>query len=516
MALKVASFSMTGGLTVDRQAQGVPPDTWTGATNIDFRDGIAHRAKGYATIGGACSVCAPLSLVAMNAGESYLLASAASYLFYAGNPYAGAPQKIGRVVTSTATHFDESPVAWVAAPAYAGVYSSGLMNGVPYFSHPGYSPVDRRAGAPFAVIPDWAATFAAGQGPLALRNYLEFYFALGMVVGGTNSDPDIVNWSGRAAARTTPAVWTPAAGNAAGNTILAGGGDLVDAVPLGDTLMIYKRRSIWAARYIGGNYIFDFKRVVQGVGALGTNCVAAVGGQHYFLTEDDVMVWNGSGTPVSLLAGKVRKLIVGQSYSANYQTSFLIHMPRQDEIWACIPTAGASYPNRAIVINLVTGQCGVRTLVRITHGTYQREKTNVLSGLVGETVLAYHDSSAASAGLILQMDNADQVNGTDITSTILREKLDFSAPGLGKKVRWVRPWVEPTSGSPPITVSVGGTMRPDTTVSYTGTGTYTPGTSDKVDVSADGRYLSFSFSAASGVGWSIPGFDVGYELGGAE
>ena len=519
MALKVASFPMTGGLCQDRMAVGVSPDVWTDGSNIDFREGLAHRAKGMTNIGGNCNICSPRHLLAWNGGENYLLGNAASELIYAGTPYAGAILKIGRAQTSTATHADGTPAAWVAGPAVVGQWTGGITRGSPYLSHPGYPPVHLYGGggALFITMPDWVATFGAGVGAIAMRHYLEFYVALGLRTGTPLYDPDVVNWSARGAGLVPPAAWNPLPTNAAGNAYLPGGGTLVDAAPLGQALMIYKQRSIWAMRYVGGNYIFDIKQVVGGIGALSQNCIAVVGNTHYILTQDDFMSWNGTGDPVSVIDGKVKTALLGQITDDNYANCFVTYLPRQREVWACYAGGGGTYPNRAVVLDLSTGYCGIRSFENLTHAAYQRELTATLTGKIGDTVFAYHDSAASPNGRFGQVETADtQLGSGAVTTSLSREQLDLGAPAVKKKVRWLRPWVDTGGGSPTVSCSVAATDTPDATPNFTSVKTFTPGTTDKIPVMADGRYISVRFTTAAGNGWTISGFDLGYELGGQE
>jgi hypothetical protein len=513
---KIASFRMTGGLNADVLPALVPPESWTDLTNMTFRNGVATGVPGYAGYGGVMTVAKPEHLVAMNGGESFLLGLAPTLVFAAGDPQAAIVNKvIEQIQPGIAAHAAATPAAWAGvAPGQAGQWTGGVMNGVPYFNHPGYSPVDMRAGVPFAILPGWAAAFGAGNGTMALRDYREFYVALGLGAVGI-VDHDVVNWSARAAPTTTPAVWLPAAGNAAGNAFMPGGGDMVDACPLGDTLVVYKRRAIWTLRYVGGNYIFDAQRALQGVGALSQNCIVAVGRQHVFLTEDDVLQWTGAGSPSSLLDGKGRKLIAGVINEANSRNAFVLHLPRQHEIWACFPGSGQTYAGSVIVFDLQSGHVGKRTLLTTTHGTFVRERTAVGPGIYGQTFLAYNSGASS---VLAQVDSGNlAVSGAALGSIAVRRGLDFGAPGRVKTVRWVRPWVTtPGGGAVGINCSAIGSQRPDESPAFPSATQYLTGTSDKVDLFAQGRFLSFSFQATSAGAWTLAGFDVGYELGAEE
>lgn len=508
--MPVQSFRMTGGTNLDVLAALVPPDTWTGAVSTVFRDGLATRVNGYAGVGGVLTTALPRHLVAWNHGESFLLGAAPTLVFAAGDPQAAVVNSvIESIEPSTSTHAVQTPGAWVGvAPTDAGQWTGGIMNGVPYFNHPGYQPVDFRAGTPFATLPDWNATFP-GQRCIALRHFREFYVALGLGTTGI-FDKDRVNWSARAAVTTTPAVWTPAAANAAGNAELSGGGDLVDALPLGNVLMLYKRRAIWTMRYVGGNYIFDFQTAVEGRGALSQNCVVAVGQNHVFLTDDDVLSWPGAGSPQSILTGKARRVLGQFSGATGWENSFLLYMPRQNEVW--ILSNDVTYSPKVFVVDLGTGNIGRRTLTKITHGVWVRD-TPASIKTTGQMVLAFRDGAASAIAPV------DGVSGTQmsvaITNSVTRDALDFGKPDLVKKVQWIRPHVDAVGGTA-MNVYCAGTLGPDDAISYGSAQVFTVGTTDKVDFLTSGRYIHIKFESTSGVTWVLPGFDVGYALAGQE
>jgi hypothetical protein len=264
-------------------------------------------------------------------------------------------------------------------------------------------------------------------------------------------------------------------------------------------------------RYVGGNYIFDFQTASEGRGALSQNCVVVVGGQHVFLSDDDVLSWSGAGSPVSLLTTKARQLLGGLSGVTGWENSYLLYMPRQNEIWIC-NTQSAIFSQAVLVVDLATGHIGYRSLSRVPHGVWVRD-THTTIKTTGQMVLAYNNGAASALA------PAEQAVGTQmgdvIGNSVSRDGLDFGQPDKVKLVQWVRPHLDATAGIA-INVYVAVTQGPEDAVSYGTPQVFTAGTTDKVHFLKSGRFIHLKFEGVSGLSWQLPGFDVGYVLGGQE
>ena len=74
-------------------------------------------------------------------------------------------------------------------------------------------------------------------------------------------------------------------------------GAILDGLALRDTLQIYKEDAIYAATYTGrgfANLIFNFRLVSATHGLYARNCVADIGGRHFFVGDGDIFLYDGT------------------------------------------------------------------------------------------------------------------------------------------------------------------------------------------------------------------------------
>lgn len=65
-------------------------------------------------------------------------------------------------------------------------------------------------------------------------------------------------------------------------------------LPLGDTLAIYSERTVTLAQFVGDPFIFAFRNVISGTGAIAHRAIADFGDRHEFLGRDSQYVFDGS------------------------------------------------------------------------------------------------------------------------------------------------------------------------------------------------------------------------------
>src|SRR3546814_9186284 len=59
--------------------------------------------------------------------------------------------------------------------------------------------------------------------------------------------------------------------------------EIIDGLSLRDSFIIYAKNEVWTMDYIGGNYLFRWRKIYDKVGILNQNCVVQVDGLHYVL-----------------------------------------------------------------------------------------------------------------------------------------------------------------------------------------------------------------------------------------
>lgn len=134
-------------------------------------------------------------------------------------------------------------------------------------------------------------------------------------------------------------------------------GILMDALPLGSTMYLYKEASIWKMRFVGGQSIFDIGQSswITTAGLLGQRCVCVTGDgtKHVLATQDDI-IWHNGNNVQSILNKRQRRRLQNEIDTVNFFQSFIFPNPFNNEVWFCYPSSGNTYPNKALILNYKT------------------------------------------------------------------------------------------------------------------------------------------------------------------
>lgn len=107
--------------------------------------------------------------------------------------------------------------------------------------------------------------------------------------------------------------WTPAQGGPTTGRLVAVEGPIRAAQTLGDYVVAYKARGIFLGSFVGGDAQWQWTLVLGGdAGAVGQDAVCDIGGAHFFVSEDDFWLFDGT-RPVSIGEGVVRRWFIDNS-----------------------------------------------------------------------------------------------------------------------------------------------------------------------------------------------------------
>jgi len=495
------------GVNVDVPAVAVDLGAWTGARNMLPREGM-ERAGGEKVAYGT-PIGAPRHhfSATSNAGGHV-------WVYGSDLPAIG--------VTDGQTHIDITPTGYVTPTAGAlSPWTSGVINQIPVINSIGNPPVywDRQyTAAPAATLPGWpSGTFAN-----AIRAYRYHLIAL-----GTSADPDLVMWSDRAPAGTLPATWAPAPTNEAGSgNVGVGGGVLLDGARLGSRFMVYKSNQCFELDYVGGTQVMTLHPLFP-IGAWSRNCIATLGGLHCVLGDSDVIAHDGS-TYQSIASGLVRRTVIRALATDTRTVAFVAADPLMGELWVCLPEAGSTWPNYALVWSRVTGKWGIRELAyqasHIEGGdaalSVQSNTWDADSQVWDLDFSVWDASSGAASNLALVassvvqsafyvLDSGDlRYDGGPIPWRLERAGLDCGDESLTKVLTRVRLELKAPSGGI-VQVRGGGQMNADDAIVYSAPVQWDPLTSDTVPIFARGRYLSILLEGSQA---SAPPVVTGFTL----
>lgn len=502
---KLLRFRPTKGIASDTPAHELGPDYYSTGGNVIFRPGFARRVGGSREVYGTLPVDVLHMLNARIDTTNF-------WLFFGED-------EVHALETSNSS--DVTPASGLTVVDQPWQYASTLLNGVPVFTN-GFEAPQYWAGnlvTPFDSLPDWPATTVC-KSIAAFRFHL---FALDIDGPGGHFENQ-VKWSDAAEPGAVPAAWTPAADNEAGDAILGDTpGPAQCAVPLRGSLLIYKRSSMYAADYIGGNDVFSFRTLFTSSGALTRRAVCDVNGEHFVVTDGDIILTDGTNRR-SVGQSRMREFLFGQLDQDNYENLFSIYHRAKGEVLVCFPEAGAQHATLALVYDVANDSFGVRELDNVTCAAIGIVDDSLPDESWSAAAYAWADASRlwnrqnfslATESLIFGFEDVAEMQDTDdavaLNASIGRYDLHFGEPERVKFVKRAHVRAKPGFGS--LLVRVGARMTPTDTITWSNEQTLTE-PEQIVDAFAQGRYISVEVRSTGTEVWQLSGIDLEAELRG--
>lgn len=506
--MKLTLANCGQGLNADLTPEELGLGVWSASENMRFANGYAQRFRGTAQI-FATPVVTPYYITPY-------ATTAARYWVHAG---------------LAAVYVDDGTTRTnitgpVPTGAVADRWSGGSINGVLVMNNGVNVPTywGGNVATPLQVLPGWDATHRCAS----MRPFKNYLIALD-VTKGANRFPHMVKWSttlnpGSITAAGDWAETDPA--KDAGEQDLAETPDLlVDCLPLGDTNIIYKERSMYAMTYVGAPYIFRFQRLPGDSGMLARGCAVATPQGHVVLTAGDVVIHAGQGV-TSICNAIVRDYIFKNIDSAYYKNAFVTSNPQRNEVWVCFPFGSSSSCNKAAVWNWIDKSWSIRSLPNVTYGAsgqfnYLSSNLSWSSDSDGwdsdPTGWNENEYSPAEARLLMShstprislQDTGTTDFGALISANVERTAMHFDEPQRIKTIRSVYPRIDAAIGAK-ITVQVGASMVADAEPTWGTAQTFNVGVDQKIDSLVTGRYMALRLSNADYSPWRLRSLDIDF------
>lgn len=517
--VEVETLDLTSiGVIRDVSGHLLPMEAFTLANNMRLNSGMVERLGGRAPALQTPTV--PPYFTTMIRGYSGQIYWVYFGLNKAYVIYAGVETEITRL-SATYNAVDSGDINFT------------LLGGVPIFNTgldvPQYWPLID----PGTKLLDLPA-FGAANRAKVFRAFGPYLNAYNVQIGG-NAFPNMVWWAHPADPGGTPISWDETDPTRdAGKKDLPDteSGNIVDARMLRGNMYIYKERSTWIQRFIGGLFVFSFDTFLETSGILAPRCVAATGDAkwHFVVTQDDIIIHDGNNV-VALLPDRVKNHIFNSIDVASYRNSFCFTHPQKKEIWFCYPENGQAEPSRALIWNYGTGggvgafteadidfrAVGLGDLETSTTDTWDSESVLTWDGSGdywdavdrAQVLLCKPDAS-----LFLQLDtNASTTNnGAPIIGTLQREGLavigrksngqqinEFDMRKLCKRV-----WIRASGG--PIDVRIGYQEIVDGDITWSTSVSFDPTSQLFVDFLVSGIALAIEFSSSTP--FSVSGYKL--------
>lgn len=351
--------------------------------------------------------------------------------------------------------------------------------------------------------------------------FKQYLVSLGITKSGAKY-PHMVKWSAAALPGAIPTSWDETdVTRDAGELDLAETPDLlVDALPLGDMLIVYKERSMYALRFIGQPFIFQVQRLPGDVGMMARGCGANTPLGHVVLTSGDVVLVTPQG-PQSIADGKVRRFIFNNIDANNFRRAFVCTNPQKFEVLVCFPVNGSAYCNMAAVWNWATQTWGLRDLPNATYGASGQISNSVSTTWATDTetwaldATTWNENEYAPGEARLMFSTPTAIRAfdvgtsddgsTQITGSLERVGMYFDDASTVKLLRGIRPRIDAPNGAQ-VTVQAGAAMTPDSAPIWSDPVTFTAGSDFKADTFSQGRYLAIRLSCNRP--WRIRSLDL--------
>lgn len=122
-----------------------------------------------------------------------------------------------------------------------------------------------------------------------------FIFALGTIAAaGGSVNARLVRWPSQA----TSTDWTPTSSNSAGEFQLTTQGKLLSGRRARHETLLWTDADCWAARYIGGDFVYQFLQVGNHCGLIGPNAAAVIDTQAFWMGKRSFFYYDGYVKPV--------------------------------------------------------------------------------------------------------------------------------------------------------------------------------------------------------------------------
>lgn len=274
--------------------------------------------------------------------------------------------------------------------------------------------------------------------------------------------------------------WAPSVSTQANHGRLLEGREFTAGLALGRQAVAYKRRAMWVGNYVGGTAVWQWERVPGDNGCVGRFAVCDIGGSHAFLSDGDVLIFDGTRVR-SIAEGKVKDWLRQQTPPS---TSRLVHEASTGLLWVLIGGGGT-----ALVCHLATGRWSKTTTGGMggphflwCRGAAYQEGIAFFSG----TTLSIYTGTPTNPGTFTTWHVGDQWHASRVSRARLRFGSAFSA----------------------TTSTCSGVTFESAANDAVAAGSATAMSDGKFDIRQRGRWHQFTFNVAGITDFDAVSFDI--------
>lgn len=521
------------GVVTDRDPFDLPLGAWSMAVNVRFGDGRVSSAPVWRSVGTALTNTAPRFMYAANRADS-------STSVYVGS-------LDGTITDWTPSSENDVSIAAYTPSSVEAVWTAAILAEVVYVNREDRVPwaLDPTA-SEFSELTGWDATWRAK----IIRAYGSAICAFNITKGATRY-PTMVKTSDLVAdPGTEPSTWdhTLTTNNATENLLTEMNGEIVEAQPLGNSMVLYSNSETWLMTADGSSNVYNYRKLPFSNGAINTNCVAEVNNRHFVFGTTDIWVHDGLSME-SIADGRVRKWIFKNLNAQKADRFFVSHNPQHNTLSFHFVSADPYVKfngdgcNRAAVFNLgnkawafddcpdvfASGYAKV-SLVSETWDTAAATWDTVggswadledgfkrtmlyAGGATGSLTARVYARDYYGDGSTLAAEVATEATQDAL---LLREGLDLDELGANlrgyKVILAVYPQGRLDPSAAPLSFTLGVTDYPNVPAAYSDAQTYDALENYKLDFTAAGRFLSMRIDYPDYKTMSLSGLDVDLDV----
>ena len=416
----------TVGVVTDVDPYDLPPSAFSFAKNVRFEDSKVQRGPVFRKV----------------AETSEKIVHLLSHLTENNEPQLFMVSEGGEVIEfDLGGETDRSITGYTPASGEFAVTSAALSN-ILYVNRedrvPWYKP-DNTTGISFEEIPnDVTGTVNwPSNGSAKVLRSLAGVLVAGNITKGASTYPNMIKWSNYAiGSGVLPADWdyTDPASNAGENSLGDMKGDILDMLPLRDTMYIYSDSDAWAMEFIGGLDMFRFSRRFD-KGIISGDCTVEQEGIHYAFGPNDLWMHDGINSK-PLATGKVRRFIFDTMRRNEKNQFFVTHNARLNEILFCyvsddqyvkFPALSGKGCNRAVCYNYISETFTFADLPYVTCAA-QAYLSNG-DAKIYSTVLGTFDTAGGSFAQLEAEVRSNLTFGSDTSGDVAQALRTFEAYG---------------------------------------------------------------------------------------
>lgn len=323
------------GIVTDVPASLLPPEAWSDGRNVRFVDGNAQSGQDARQIAEAPADFEPRWLLPARTDTDLfqMVAGNAAVYAFGANQFSDITRTSG---------------AYTAG--YADRWNGGVLNTIPVLNNGKDVPqiwLPIGTGTKLVDLPNWPANTTAK----VLRPFGNYLVAFDITESSAHY-PYLFMWSNAAEPGAVPDSWdesdkTKLAGR--NSALAATQGPIVDALPMGNALAIYKTDANWLLVPNQNLLVFDPQRTPVNGGLLAQDCAQPLpGGTHFVVGMEDIYLFDGQ-TAQSLVDSRTKRFIYGDISTSHYAQSFVVRHPTARQMWFVYAARSAAKPNRAAV-----------------------------------------------------------------------------------------------------------------------------------------------------------------------